>query len=1071
MKSAGSRAVAVALFSAAAYAWVGWLSIVVVTPLGYALALFPPAGIALAVALVYGRTAWPGIWLGSCVVNVLLAAQHGQLAGLQLLALPLIALGAVVQAAVGAALVRRFVRQPVVLNAPRDILRFGLLAAPVACCINASIGPAVLLATGSLTPDAALGTVWVWWVGDTLGVLIAAPPALSFIAQPAADWRPRRRTLAAPLLVATALLGLGIHEVTRLDEQRLRANFERDADRLAGAAQTRLATPLHALQALHGATRGRTDPEREVLHQAARWWLAQPIELQAVGYSARVAQDAVPGFEARAQAQGDAGYRVFDRDGGVARAADGEVVALRHIEPLPANLAALGVNALSVPAARGAVLAARDSGQPVATAGFALTQSAVRETGLVIYQALYRGEPANASERQAQFRGVVFVATRAERLLQGLAGPGQHHLSWCLLDTAPGVALSRLAGEGVCATPAGGAGAASPFSANRRVELGGRPLELRVSAPRAALPGQQREAAWLLSLSGMAAVAMLGALLLMVTGHSRRTEVAVQAGTASLRREMADREEAEAALRESEARLRNILDHVPLGVMFLDPQGRIIESNPALRKMLGRSARRLRRMSVLELVQPADAERLLAWRRELLRSPAGTLVQRLQLRDGVGRNRVVSATASVMRGADSRVLRMVCALQDLTETLQLEASEQARLRAEAANCAKSEFVSRMSHELRTPLNAMIGFAQLLGLDRDPPLAPRQLDWSQRIQRAGWHLLQLINETLELARIESGAVEISLAPVALAPLLADCLELVAADAAARGIAVAQAIDADAQAVIGDALRLKQVLTNLLSNAVKYNRDGGALTVTARRVRACGDGAKDGVELAVSDTGLGLTPEQLTVLFKPYNRLGRESSGIEGTGIGLVISKGLACLMGGALQASSEVGVGSIFTLRLPAADSAPPPTTHSSNTQSDTLSDTQPAPYRERRVHCIEDNETNVEVMRGIFVQRPQVLLDVSTCGLQGLAAIHAVPPDLLLLDMHLPDISGLEVLRQMKQDPVLARVPVVVVSADATSMTEQEALQAGALGYVTKPVDVAQFLALVDSLLDDPPAA
>ena len=242
-----------------------------------------------------------------------------------------------------------------------------------------------------------------------------------------------------------------------------------------------------------------------------------------------------------------------------------------------------------------------------------------------------------------------------------------------------------------------------------------------------------------------------------------------------------------------------------------------------------------------------------------------------------------------------------------------------------------------------------------------------------------------------------------------------------------------------------------------------------------MRACGDGAKDGVELAVSDTGLGLTPEQLTVLFQPYNRLGRESSGIEGTGIGLVISKGLAGLMGGVLQASSEVGVGSIFTLRLPAADSAPPPTTHYSNTQSDTssdtLSDTQPAPYRERRVHCIEDNETNVEVMRGIFVQRPQVLLDVSTCGLQGLAAIRAVPPDLLLLDMHLPDISGLEVLRQMKQDPLLARVPVVVVSADATSMTEQEALQAGALGYVTKPVDVAQFLALVDSLLDDPPAA
>ena len=1051
------RGLAVALFSALAYALVGGVSIALSTPLGYALALYPPAGVALAVALVYGRATWPGIWLGSCAVNVFLSVQQGPLSGPQWLAPPLIAAGAMLQAAAGAALVRRYVRQPVVLNAPRDILRFGLLAAPLACCISASLGTTVLLATGGVARDAALANLLTWWVGDTLGVLIAAPLVLTFLGQPAADWRPRRRTLALPLLVAMGLVGLGIHEFNRLDEQRLRATFERDADRLASEAQLRMAAPLHALQALHGAARGRNGLDRDALHQAARWWLTQPIELQAVGYSARVAVQGIAGFEANARAQGDAGYRVFDRDGAAARATDGEVVALRYIEPAEGNRAALGVNVLSIPAARVAILATRDSGQAAATAGFALTQSPTRETGMVLYQALYRGEPGNADERQAQFRGVVFVTTRTESLLRGLARPDQRYLRWCLVDDAPGVERRQLAGLAGCESSVN---AATDLHATRPLNLGGRPVHLHVSAQRADVPGNQREAAWLLSLSGLAASAMLGALLLTVTGHSRRTELAVQASTASLRREMQDREHAESALRESEARLRNILDHMPLGVMFLDPRGRIIETNPALRAMLGRDAQKLRRMSVIELVDAEEAERLLTWRRELMRSPADTVVHRLRLRDPSDRERVVQGTASVMRGADGRVLRLVCTLEDITEVLRLEVSEQARLRAEAANRAKSEFVSRMSHELRTPLNAMIGFAQLLGLDKDPALATRQLGWVQRIQRAGWHLLEMINETLELARIESGTIEIGLTPVALEPLLAACLELVAADAAARGIAVTHAIEPDAQGVHADAMRLKQVLTNLLSNAVKYNRDGGTLTVTARRVPAREDEFGDCVELAVSDTGLGLTPEQLAALFQPYNRLGRESSGIEGTGIGLVISRSLAELMGGALTASSEAGVGTRFTLRLPAADGAQAPVAR--------YSDTQAAPYRERRVHYVEDNEINIEVMRGVFEQRPQVRLDVSMLGQQGLAAIRATLPDMVLLDMQLPDISGLEVLRQLKQDTALAAIPVVVVSADATSLHVQAALEGGALHYVTKPVDVAHFLALVDSILDDP---
>ena len=1045
----------IAAFTALTYALLGGLALMLAGSPGYASPLYPAAGVALAAALVHGRPAAAGAGLGAFVVNVGLAWHHGRGGPVLLLTPLLIALGAALQAGAGAALVRRFVTQPLVLDAPRDIFRFSLLGAVLACAVSPSVATVALLATGAIAAEDWAGNWLTWWTGDTLGVLIAAPLALIFIGRPRADWQPRLRMLGLPLLIALALLAVGTIAFARLDAQRVMATFQRDADALTGEALARLDAPLHALQALHGSVRGRANVDRETLRQATRWWLTQPIPMQATGYSARVTLDGLAAFEAEVRAQGEPGYRVFDRDGGKARAADGEVVAMRFVEPAQANSGAMGINALSVPAARAAIIASRDSGQPAASAGFALTQSKADETGVVIYQALYRGEPTNTAERQALFRGVIFVTVRTDRAWAGLAGPGQDYLRWCLVDIDPAAVRRRLAGPAGCENLAP---LAADFQARRQLDFGGRSTELRISAPATAVPGHQLEAGGSLALAGLLGSALLGALLLTVTGHSRRTRQAVQDATAELRREMAERSQTENALRESQARLRSILDHVPLGVMFIDPQGCIIESNPRSREMLGCSEEQLGGLSVLELVQPDEATRLIALRRTLL-TGTGTVVERLRLADAHGHGKTVRASASSLRDGQGMVLRVVCVLEDITESLRLEDSQQALQRAEAANLAKSEFVSRMSHELRTPLNAMIGFAQLLGLDREPRLVDHHREWVQQIQRAGWHLLEMINETLDLARIESGNVQLNLAPVALQPLVASCLALVASDAAKRGIVIAQSIEHDAGAVVADATRLTQVLTNLLSNGVKYNRNGGALTLTTRRLPATQPASSDQIEIAISDTGMGMSTEQLQALFQPYNRLGREGSGIEGTGIGLVISRRLAELMGGTLEPSSEAGVGSIFTLRLPAADSAQAPELRAS--------DTLPAPYRERRVHYVEDNETNIEVMRGVFAQRPQIVLETSMLGLDGLAAIRVRKPDLVLLDMQLPDIPGIELLRHLKRDEELARIPVVVVSADATTDHVQQALQAGALHYVTKPLDLVEFLELVDVILDD----
>jgi CheY-like chemotaxis protein/anti-sigma regulatory factor (Ser/Thr protein kinase) len=314
---------------------------------------------------------------------------------------------------------------------------------------------------------------------------------------------------------------------------------------------------------------------------------------------------------------------------------------------------------------------------------------------------------------------------------------------------------------------------------------------------------------------------------------------------------------------------------------------------------------------------------------------------------------------------------------------------------------------------------------------------------------------MINDTLDLARIESGHVDLEPRTLDLAELVNAAHALVAQTAEKRRIRIEIHLGLGAQAVIGDATRVKQILTNLLSNAVKYNLEGGNVIVASRM-------ADEGrVALDVIDTGAGMNPQQLAQLFQPFNRLGQESGTVEGTGIGLVISLRLAELMGGTLHARSSVGMGSTFTLELPRAAVAPTPSDH-----DDDGGLIEPAAYRRRVIHYVEDNETNAEVMRGILALRPQVELEVSTLGLDGLAAIQRRRPSLVLLDMQLPDIDGLELLRHLQAGADTSDIPVIVVSADATEARISQAIAAGATHYLTKPVNVPTLLAAVDSVLD-----
>ncbi|UUX96754.1 CHASE domain-containing protein [Aquabacterium sp. J223] len=1041
--------------TALAYALVGWLAVQIALPPSYAAPLYPSSGIALACLLTWGWRALPGVFIGAVAVNLLLSAPREQSAWVALLVPVAVGLGAALQAAAGRALVRRGVRQPMTLGEPRDLLRFFLLGGLLACCIGASVSVGALFLAGTVGADQFAFSWWTWWAGDTLGVLIGAPVAATFIGRPRSEWAPRRLSVGLPLTLVTLLLGAGTLLVARLDERRSASIFEHDALHAADLLEAQLREPLAALQALQGVVEAAGSVDAAGFAHAARPWLQRPLSIQAMGLYQAFERERQSAFEeAVRQQDGRPAFRVFEREPVPVPPASPSTrrLALRYIAPEAGNQAAIGLDPMSVGAVREALERARASAQPAATRPFRLTQEVGDQMGVVVYQVLWPRLPPPVQPPFAAHDGVVFVTLRMDDALRSALRSVPAYLQWCLIDPSPGAPARRLAGAAGCDAPR----TAHGLDWRRDVPFAGQRWQLQMWAHADAVPELRHWNALLFSLVGLIATALLGALLLFVTGRARRIEAAVAERTADLQREVSERERTEVALRESERRFRNILDAVPIGVLYTDLDGRIRESNPRLREMLGHDAGTLTSLRATDLTHPEDrpAEQQLI-ERLLSGDIPGFRLQKRVL-DRHGGVRWCRNSVSLLRDSEGRPMRMVAVLEDITEHLRLEEAERARESAEAASRAKSDFVSRMSHELRTPLNAMLGFAQLLELDRQQPLAPHQLDWTTQIQQAGWHLLHMINDTLDFARIESGSVRLELAPVALPALVADTRALLKAAAEAQQVTVVEDLDPAAGAVLADGTRLKQVLTNLLSNAIKYNRPGGWVRISSRPA------GHRAVEIRVQDNGIGLSASQLGQLFQPFNRLGRDRVA-EGTGIGLVISRRLAELMGGSLQAEAGQGGagGATFRLVLPAAPEEP--------TASRPVPVDLPGapPYRRRMVHYIEDNETNAEVMRGILAQRPQVALQVSTTGLDGLAAVRRSPPSLILLDMQLPDLDGLELLRHLKADPLTRGIPVVVVSADATAARMDQAGALGAAGYVTKPVNVAEMLGLVDSLLLD----
>jgi PAS domain S-box-containing protein len=526
----------------------------------------------------------------------------------------------------------------------------------------------------------------------------------------------------------------------------------------------------------------------------------------------------------------------------------------------------------------------------------------------------------------------------------------------------------------------------------------------------------------------------------------------------------AEQKKLDQRLRDQQFYTRSLIESNIDAIMTTDPSGIITDVNKQMEALTGCTRDELIGAPFKNyFTDPERAEAAI----KLVLSEKKVTNYELTARARDGKETVVSYNATTFYDRDRRLQGVFAAARDVTERKRLDQVlqdknaelESARSVAEKASLAKSDFLSSMSHELRSPLNAILGFAQLME-SASPLPTDSQKESIAQILQAGWHLLKLINEILDLAVIESGKVSLSPESVSLAEVMTECQAMMEPQAQPRGISMTfPQFDDDAPFFVkADRTRLKQIIINLLSNAIKYNKEQGTVVVD------CTVSTPERIRISVADTGAGLPPEKLAQLFQPFNRLGQEAGAVAGTGIGLVVTKRLAELMEGAFGVESTVGVGSVFWCELNSA--AAPQLAVQSGEAEASVRPQLPAGAPRRTLLYVEDNPANMQLVEQLIARYPDIRLVTAVNGTLGIEVARATQPKVILMDINLPGISGIEALKILRADPATAHIPVVALSANVMPRDIAKGLEAGFFRYITKPIKVKEFMDTVNVALE-----
>ncbi len=522
-------------------------------------------------------------------------------------------------------------------------------------------------------------------------------------------------------------------------------------------------------------------------------------------------------------------------------------------------------------------------------------------------------------------------------------------------------------------------------------------------------------------------------------------------------RDISDRLRMEASAKLTAGRLASAVETIEDAFALFDASDRLVLCNSVYRGLLGEATGPLTGRLYEELLDVWMRDLLFASDEERNRFRAERLAAR---RDPKGAFDVHTRDGRSLRVMDRRTVEggIVKTIWDLTRDLTTAGElREARATAEAASAAKSDFLSSMSHELRTPLNAILGFAQLLARDRKEPLSDRHKERANHILRGGEHLLRLIDDILDLSRIEAGRVSVSTEPVSASDILDEARLTLEPLAARTGVRLEVVAGADPLPMVSaDRTRFAQIVMNLGSNAIKYNRPGGSVTLRASAA------TPTTLRVVVADTGIGIPIDKRNKLFQPFQRAGQETGPIEGTGIGLVITKRLAELMGGSVGYTSVPGTGSEFWVDLPV---------HLPQASSDaaTVAPADSTPRLEGRagrlVVYVEDNPANVSFMRDVIGDFDGIELATVPTAEMGIEVVRSRRPDVVIMDINLPGMSGLDALEALRSDPITAAIPIIALTAAASERDRQRGMQAGFYRYLTKPVKVDELVSALEALL------